>query len=90
MNIFTPHLPNFVDNSVPVKSYNFETTEDLLQLEIVVEHSKDDGFSHFALSDNYLMKILNDGFEWWVIGYIKNIESIDLPKWAGAKYRAKN
>jgi hypothetical protein len=46
-------------------------------------------FSHFAMSDNCLMVIHDDGFHWWVVGYVEKPERVDLPKWEGGKYRAQ-
>ena len=35
------------------------------------------------------MVIHDDGFHWWVVGYIENPADIDLPKWDGWKHKAK-
>lgn len=88
MNTFKQHIPAFVDvDSPPVQ--NFETTQELLALEIVQRYVKDKGFSHFAMSGNLLMKICDEGYRWWVVGRIGDPSSIDLPKWDGGKYRAQ-
>lgn len=87
MNRFKQYIPAFVDGFDPV-CFEFETTEDLLNNEFVIYHSKKNGFSHFAMSDNCLMKISDDGFDWRVLGYIQNPENIDLPEWEGWKFRA--
>lgn len=88
MNEFRQHIPNFVDIDAPPPS-KFETTEDLLNLEIVQRYGKGKNFSHFAISDNCLMEISDEGFHWWVVGYIKEPDKVDLPKWDGGKYQAK-
>lgn len=87
MNTFTQHIPRYVDGTP--KSLNFETTDDLLSLDGVHQYTNDKGFSHFAISDNCLMSISNDGFNWWVVGYIKDVSSINLPKWEGWKFKAE-
>ena len=88
MNEFRQHIPNFVDIKAPLLD-KFETTEDLLNLEIVQRYGKRKDFSHFAISDNCLMEISDEGFHWWVVGYIKKPNEVDLPKWDGGKYRAE-
>ena len=60
-----------------------------MELEIVQRYGKEDDFSHFALSGNLLMEISNEGFNWWVVGYIENPDSVDLPQWDGWKHRAQ-
>jgi len=89
MNRLTQHIPNFVETrGEQPPTGEFETTEELLSLEVVQRYKHDD-FSHFAMSDNHLMVISDDGFKHWVVGYVKNPESVDLPKWAGWKFRAE-
>ncbi len=89
MNKFTQHIPAFVDQREKPPSFDFETTEELLSSEIVSRYKKDDGFSHFVMSENCLMTISDNGFKHWVVGYIKNPELIDLPQWEGWKFRAE-
>ena len=90
MNEFRQHIPSFVETmgeKQPI--YEFETLDDLLSLEVVKRYSKDKDFSYFALSRNKLMEIGDDGFYWWVVGYIKNPDKLDLPEWKGGKWRAE-
>ena len=89
MNKFTQHMPNFVDTREPAPCAEFETTEDLLNLEIMQKCMRRKDFSHFAMQGNCLMEISDNGFFWWVIGYIKYPSKVDLPKWEGWKYKAK-
>ena len=89
MNRFKQHIPNFVDVDKPSKWIEFESTEDLLSLEIVQRYGKRQNFSYFALSDNCLMEICDDGFYWWVVGYIDDPSTVELPQWEGGKYRAQ-
>jgi hypothetical protein len=90
MNKFIRHIPNFVDvddRSVfdPVE---FEATEDLLNIPVVKGWLEQVDFSHFAMSDEHLMAILDDGFHWWVVGRVEKPERIDLPRWDEGRYRA--
>ena len=87
MNSFKQHIPSFCDVDHPA-AVPFETTEQLLALEIVQRYKRPD-FSHFAMADNALMEISDGGRYWWVVGYIKHPERINLPKWDGGKYRAE-
>ena len=89
MNTFKQHIPNFVDLDEEPPTYNFNTTEELLELEVVKRYGRSKDFSYFAMSEEYLMEISDNGFKWWVVGRIKYPESVDLPQWNGGKYRAE-
>ena len=90
MNEFKQHIPCFVDIDPPSPNlYEFETTEELLNLEIVQRYGKEKNFSHFALNENRLIEVSDNGYYWWVVGYIKYPNDVDLPKWEGPKYREK-
>lgn len=88
MNSFKQHIPSFCDVDHPA-AVPFETTEELLALEIVQRYGKQPNFSHFAMSDNVLMEISDGGHHWWAVGYIEHPEQVNLPKWNGGKYRAE-
>ena len=87
MNKFKQHIPNFVDFGKAPEWIEFETTEDLLNLEVVQRYSKRRDFSHFAISGDLLISILDKGYKWWVVGYIEDPTVVDLPKWQ-PKYKA--
>jgi len=88
MNRFKQHMPSFVDIGESPEWIEFDTIEDLLGLEIVQRYGKCKDFSHFALNENHLLEISDEGFYWWVVGYIENPSAVDLPQWKG-KYRAE-
>ena len=87
MGKFTQHIPNFADGIEPATA-EFTTTEDLVNLE-VVQRYVDDRFSHFAMDDKMLLVIKDDGFYWWVVGYVESDTPIDLPEWDHGKYRVQ-
>ena len=89
MNWFIQYIPDFVDVHKRPKKIPFETKEDLLNLEIMKKYEKQPDFSHFALEDNRLMGIFEDGFLWWVIGYIDDPLSVDIPQWEGWKFHVQ-
>ena len=89
MNRFVQHVPSFVYTDEKPLTGEFESTKDLLSLDVVKRYGNSDDFSHFAIGDNCLMEISDDGFKWWVVGYIKNPDDVDLPQWDGGKYRAE-
>lgn len=90
MNRFTQHIPTFVDyREDKTPSFEFETTEQLLAHEWVAVHKTRKGFDRFVKSDRYLMTESNDGFSWWVIGYLEDPSSVDLPQWQGWKFRVR-
>lgn len=75
------HDPDYVPFVQP-----FETTEELLQI-LKYKHNTQPE-AQFALSDDYVMLVLKDGFEWWVAGKVRYPKTVNLPKWEGAKYHA--
>lgn len=87
MNKLREHIPTFVDTREPPGQFEFETTEDLLNLDISTFYQKIENFSHFARSRNMFMAIYEEGYHWWVIGYLEKPEDVDLPIWDGGKYR---
>ena len=92
MNRFRQHIPSFAYDGDLSEWIEFKNTEDLLSIEVVKRWVKPmDGkpFSHFAISDNHLMAIHDDGFHWWCVGCIEDPVSVDLPKWDGGKIRAE-
>lgn len=89
MNGFKQHIPNFVTVDNDPIWIPFETVNDLLNIEIVKRYGRGKKFSHFAVLDNRLMEISDDGFIWWVVGYIKYPDKINLKKWDGPKYHAR-
>jgi len=80
-----------VDNREDIPCVEFATQDDLLKHDDVKRWSDEDTFSHFAMSHNHLMAILDDGYTWWLVGYLTLATKglIDLPKWEGGKYKAK-
>jgi hypothetical protein len=69
------------------ETVDFSTTYELINIPFVKNFAFGN-FSHYAISDNCLMAIYDNGFEHWVVGFIKNPKSVKLPKWKGWKFRA--
>ncbi|MDY6893944.1 MAG: hypothetical protein SVO01_00780 [Thermotogota bacterium] len=91
MNKFIQHIPNFIEVDKP-RWIEFETIEDLLNIPVVKQWKKPingKSFSYFAISDNVLIVVHDNGFHWWAVGYIEKPELIKLPKWTGGKYKAQ-
>jgi hypothetical protein len=88
MSIFKQYIPTIVDDRGMSRCViNFDTSQDLL-LNSYFDHYKQlPNFSHFAMSENTLMAILDDGFIWYVLGFISDLNSVaDIPLWDGGKY----
>jgi hypothetical protein len=83
MNTFWYPKTSFHDPDYVPAVYYFETVEELLALPPIASY-RAPGIK-FELSDSYLMLVLKDGFEWWVVGRIGIPEKVDLPKWTGPK-----
>jgi hypothetical protein len=84
------HIPGFADMGQEPLCFDFETTDELLEVPIVKRWNKPMGnhqFSHYTLHKNALMAVHDDGFHWWVVGFIDDLSAVDLPEWSGGKYR---
>jgi hypothetical protein len=91
-NRFVQHYPNYF--SVEDDDYaclDFNTQEELLNFEYVSKWKKDsydDIFYRYSLSmpkhkaDNIMLMVeYNKGKKWWVIGFLRTTEDLDLPTW---------
>ena len=92
MRIFRQHVPGFID-AEPV-TFTFHDTEDLLAQRVVKQWAEDRqgnpiADAHFVLHGTTLMGVKDDGFWWWVIGYINTLDGIELPQWKGGRYRCR-
>ena len=85
MNKFTQHVPATCDIDEPL-IFNFNTTEELLMSEYVQGFAKIRP-STFVMSGRCLMTVSDNGYHWWVLGYIENPKEINLPQWNGPKYK---
>ncbi len=82
------HVPGFVDLDRERYVSVFETTEDLLKIDWVQRAGSALKDSEFMISPNdddskkgHLMTVKKDNSTWWVVGYISDLEGIDLPEW---------
>ena len=88
MNHIRKHIPNFIDTDRLPDENDFETTDQLLNIPWVKEwESPFDGrpFYRWSKSDNHLIAEYDNGKFWWVIGFIRNPDNIELPKWTMRK-----
>ena len=75
---FKQHIPNAVSGVEP-KEFEFETLEELLDVEMVTRFSDDPKFSFWSLGNNCLMAVYGDYEKWLVVGYIDHPKLLDLP-----------
>lgn len=87
MNKITQHIPDYVEGLENITE-EFHDYDSLVNIPFVRRFSEVEHFSHFAISDNCLMAIYKEGFEWWVVGYISDPSSVKLRTWDGGKYHA--
>lgn len=81
MNHIIKHIPNFVDKGKPPDENDFETTNQLLNIPWVKGwETPFDGrpFYRWAKSRNCLIAEYDDGKFWWVVGYIRDPNNIEL------------
>lgn len=78
------HFPSYCDGFEPEQA-EFNSTEELLNIEWVKSFSEHKDFYRYSVSDgNHLMAEYEQGYKWWVIGRLS--PTTDLPKWE-AKYK---
>lgn len=81
-NAFRQHIPSFCDVDDPIE-IQFDEQEELLSHDLFNETKRDPHFDGFCLSDNLLIYLRKKWKEWWVLGYIKYPNLMNLPKWKG-------
>ena len=79
MNEITQHIPSFVETRAPPTSCEFQTLAELEAIPFVKAWKENPNFVRFSLSDDCLMAEMVG--EFWVVGYLKDPSSIDLPQW---------
>lgn len=91
---FNQHVPGFCDIDEPIH-FTFESQEQLLEHSFVKNWSTYSGFCNYAISyhpkstKRSLLVITDEGYQWYVIGYINGPLVLDLPIFE-PKYRAKS
>lgn len=80
---FKKHIPTFIDTGERPDWVSFKTLEDLLEEPFIKRFSDDESFYRYSMSsEGHLIQEKNEGYNWWVIGYIKDPNQIvHLPKW---------
>ena len=85
MNMIKQHRPAYMSGFEDAK-IEFETVEELLEIDFVKNFSDQPEFYRFSFSqmdgDPYaggLMCENNEGRSWWVVGYL--IAPVELPDW---------
>ncbi len=78
VNNFKPRFPNWCD--IQLDSVNFNSFDELLEIEFIKTKLTNPKFKRLSISENMLMFEKTDG-TYWVIGYIKHPEMLNLPKW---------
>jgi hypothetical protein len=87
INEIEQHIPSSCSTDSVIESFN--TVEELIKIPFVKNWSTIDTFSYYAISvdtfnestdGNHLMAVFNDGKDFWVLGYIKYPNKVDLPR----------
>jgi len=91
---FTEHRPGFV-SGFENHSYEFETKEELLDIEYIKQWANDSEFHRFSIRKDYsdvpgkehvLIAEIDKGQEWWRVGYISQTEVVnEFPKWVAKR-----
>lgn len=80
MNKVKRHIPSFC-SAIPKEEENFSNLDELFSIEWISIWTRVNNFYRFSKSKDLLIAELNKGNNWWVIGYIKYPELVDLPEW---------
>lgn len=88
MNRITMHVPGWAGgddpNYKPVVE-EFNTTEELLAIEWVKKWKKfkEEGlpFFRYVKNSNHLIAEFGEGEIWWVLGYLRDSATVELPEW---------
>ena len=86
INRFKEYIPCTIemDKDERPQWIEFESTEDLLNLEVVQKYGKEEG-SQFVLAKNTLLAEWEKGVQWWPVGHIEFPQRVELPQWEGPK-----
>ena len=89
-NKFFEYIPTIVhDRGKERTVIEFDTTNELLSHEFFVKHANKPDHTGFAKSGNHILHITQEGFFWWVLGAVADIDSVDFPEWDRGKYRVR-
>lgn len=74
-------IPNFVETSMPPKQYEFQTIEELLNIDWIQKYTKWENFARFCRNkySDLLMIENEDGTWWWVVAYVDKGSIDELP-----------
>ena len=93
-NHFKKYTPLFFEG-FDEEDFYFDTLEELLSNDLVANWTRNpfdlingikparpyEEFHKFSMSENKLMAELEEGYEWWIVGFIKYPERLNLPGW---------
>ena len=73
------HIPNYC-SGIESQIDEFSNLKELKNIKWVNPRHEDENFYRFSISEKFLMAEYNEGYDWYVVGYLD--EPIDwLPKW---------
>lgn len=86
-NYFKQRIPAFIDpRGYTPFELEFSETEELINSTFIQKWLNYNPPSTIVKNGNHLMIEENEGFSWWVIGYISNPDDLQVPNWNGGKY----
>lgn len=90
-NKFRQHVPMFVNDGEGGYSFEFDTSADLMrELDQRRQFWDEDTTRMLAMSESTLIEVTDNGFHWWVLGFIEHPELVaDIPQWEGWKHLAR-
>ncbi len=78
MAIFRHHIPNSIAIDRPA-DVEYASLEELLAIPVVVRFQSKENFYRWSVSKDQLIAELDEGYKWWVVGFIT--ETFSLPPW---------
>ena len=77
---YRQHIPGGIEVVEP-REAEFNKKDDAIEY---LKNQVSEGYT-LCYSRNLVMEISKNGKDWWVLGYMDNVDELDLPKWESLK-----
>jgi len=75
------YIPSVCEVRELPKTIEYETKEDLLELDFIKRWAEDPEFYKFSYDDNHLLAELREGYSWYVVATVEGISNLGFPAW---------
>jgi len=81
INTFREYFPDSFDMVTIPNDTDFDTIDQLIEIPRVKKVMGLEGFSKLSKSGTFLMAEFDEGKRWYIIGYLRYPDWVDLPYW---------